>query len=198
MHNLSFWEVPDWQRESTFSPIFIIFATVAAFFLVAAALTSLTWREKKASQATLFLLQKDNELIADKALDASRQKAALATWQKVLANAREIELRRLPWSRQLEALQGVFPDEVIVQDLSVNRRRMPPLAGDKVLLPRWSYSLTMNAIADGDNAMQILNDLMDRIKRDPLLSNWQSLELRNIQSRGRSQSFTIVCQISSN
>lgn len=194
--DLSFWDEPNWTRESTLSPFFIMTAIAATFLVAGIALAAGAARELSVSRAQLEALNQQNNGLKASAAKAAKMKAQIDRWDKVLKTFDGLATKNLLWSCQLEALQKSVPDDVTLETMTVSGSRKGDTTDNtgKLTLPAWQYSLVMTCLAVGENPQESINTFLDNLSHDPLLSTLMTPELRETVTRADgSKKFKLIC-----
>jgi hypothetical protein len=136
MNELSFWEVPDWGRESSLNPNFVMAVIILLFVVIGIGIYSMAYRKivpLKEQEKTLKSALKDEKAFVD---GIKKLEALETTWSEKLEL---LEDHRVPlyWSRQLQAYQDVIANDIsevlMVSDMAFNKRvkMVAPQEGNK-------------------------------------------------------------------
>ena len=209
-HDLNFWSEPNWRRESTINPVFLMVIIFGLFAVAGFAVTTVVLSGRGAVKEQLAELQAQNAEIEQKAEVLRRYQTRMKTWQEYIALLEHLRAQRVLWSRQLEALQALVPETMTLRTLNLKGDRLtveleedePPPKGKKKepkTQMQMRYVLNISGIAEGARAQEIITEFSRQLSRDPVISRrLQSRELKNISGNvsreGKSvHTFTIVC-----
>ena len=199
VHDLSFWSEPDWRRESTLSPVFVMAVFLCLIALAGIAYTSVVFSGKISRTYALGKLEAGNERIKRQAFKVKAARAELAMWRENRAALTELEAERVIWSRQLDALRRIIPDPVTLKLIACRLERVSVAAAtpDTPPVPQRRYVVTMNGVAQGKEAYRAIPAFADRLQRDPEIGPYlYRATLKNMSgSPGDDETqFTIICE----
>jgi len=204
MHNLSFWEEPDWRRESTLNPNFIMGVIIALFAIAGLGVVSFTYTSTVSLSGELSGMKVRNEEIASKAEKVKLQKERTRMWTEVLEKLENMRRKRLVLSRQLAALQAAVPSAIVLDSIGfhvvrVDAEMAPATTGAKENETVLRYGMSVSGSASGDNAQAAIVAFANRLRpgADSVIGRrLLSSELKNISGgRGNqnTKSFRIEC-----
>jgi Tfp pilus assembly protein PilN len=204
VHDLSFWEGPDWRRESTFSPNFLMGAILCLFAVVALGVTSYQFTTKLRLKGRLAALEGDNKRVVQRAERIRALKSKIEMWDGHMAALQKREDGRIVWSRQFEALWSLVPDDLVFNQLALNSTETTEEVEKKVggrtakiKIPKVRYTLTITGMARGEDAQRTITTFSDRLPLHPVIArHLESRELKQISDAregGDRKSFTIMC-----
>lgn len=213
MHNLSFWDEPDWRRESTLNPNFLMGVVIALFLIAALAVASIAYSSSSSLEGRLSALQAQNQRIADQAQEVRTQKEKLNLWNEVLARLEQMERQRFVISRQLEALYEAVAQSPEIQfetlEMHIETVQVEGAEGkgngqgngkgQKETKVR--YAMSLNGFATGEGAQQIITEFWKRLRpgggeADSVIRRLMgNTELKGITGVGDEnvKNFSIVC-----
>ncbi len=225
-YDLNFWEPPDWKRESSIDPRFLVAVGMSLVLLALLAAWSLSHASLLAKKGELMRLTLANAKIRNAAQEVTRKSECLGRWQFVDAQVRHKPLVRMPWSRMLAAITEVIPDTVTIQDMTVKSQALRVEVGEAPA-PRGAttaaastparaggrrpkaelhlqYELTLGGTARGENADDVVSRFSRELKLHPGIAPWlDQAELRSLQpesprpGEAPAKHFTIVCSYKS-
>ncbi len=199
MHNLSFWQEPDWKRESTLNPNFLMAVIIALFVVASIAMTTFANRSRSHTLESLDNLKTQLESIKTAADELKAMQADIALWQGHLDTISGNSNESILWSRQLEALQRLVPAEIRLTNLEIRaeqvREKLPAdsAAGRPmpVVLIKTVYHLRLQGEALGQDAQATITDFAQKIASDNVIGDrLKHYEVQNI-SEMRSSSENI-------
>jgi len=208
--DVNFWEVPDWRRESTLDPRFVVF--VAACLLTAAmlALLSVEFRRSMVLRSKILEVQARNERIQKDADLVRKMRADLQLWDSILEALEYKHRTRILWCRHLAAIARIVPPAVFLESLNLRSRvveeeeeTVDPKTKKKIkrIVPRLYCELAIRAVAVGENAAETATTFSRAFVADseigPLL---ESAHLEGVVAAtgtdlpAGAQRFTILCE----
>ena len=214
-YDVNFWTEPDWRRESTISPLFLMFIVLSVFVLIGLTLTSITLGARANANADLKRLQAARDEIKDEAEQVRKQRKQARSWQAKHDMLQRLADRRIVWSRQLEALQAMVPPRMVFVSLACTADRVMATelglatgrgakrdsSGKKeeeqVAL---RYTLTINGRVRGENAQETVTSFSRQLRGNAVTgSELESRELKNLSGETTKEgtpasTFTIVCK----
>lgn len=125
MNELSFWEVPDWGRESSLNPNFVMAVIILLFIVIGIGIYSMAYRKivpLKEQENTLKSALKDEKAFID---GIKKLEALETTWNEKLEL---LDNHQVPlyWSRQLQAYQDVIANDIsevlMISSMDFNKR----------------------------------------------------------------------------
>ena len=195
LYNLSFWEAPNWQRESTFAPHFLLGVVVAASLLVGVALTSFSYRDKATVEVETKALQSGIESIDPRVKELLQLQRTLRLWETALKDFDDHTRARLSWSPQLAALQKLVPEHILFRSLSITCRTVDADLETAGTTTQQKYSLSINATAGGDDPQQTINLFLDKLQNNPVLGSFQTPHLSDtVRREGERIVFSVVLE----
>ena len=201
MHNISFWEEPDWRRESTLNPNFVMVVVAALFLVVGLGAVSFAYTSRHSVESELSGLQSQNSEIESLAENLRKQQQRRNEWRRVLDKLETKRDKRLLISRQLEALHRAVPPEIVLEGLEIRAESVEvPGAEGKKEKEALRYVMSLSGVASGPRAQAAITGFANRLRpgADSVIgARLLSSELKNI-SGGRNlgetnKNFTIVC-----
>ncbi|MCF7854194.1 MAG: hypothetical protein K9N51_05295 [Candidatus Pacebacteria bacterium] len=200
-HSLSFWEEPDWRRESTISPTFLGGILLCIMLLGGLAMASYVFTVRISRRAELERVKLENKQIAGQAERVKKRQETLQVWGGNLEQLHQLTARTMLWSRQLEALQSVVPMDITLTQLNITANEVQvDLPREKGAAPKQvsktQYVLTLSGVARGERAQETITEFSDELPRNPEIGRQLiNRELKNISGArgGKAKTFTIVC-----
>lgn len=189
MHDLSFWQEPDWKRESTLNPNFLMAVIIALFIVAGIAMTTFANRARSQTSETLNNLKSQLETIKPTADELKAMQADIALWQGHLDTLSGNPDGTILWSRQLESLQRLVPPAIRLNKLEIRaeqvREKLPAdsAAGRPmpVILIKTVYHLRLQGEAIGKDAQGIITDFAQAIASDSVIGDrLKNYEVQNI------------------
>lgn len=203
MFDLNFWQEPDWRRESTINPNFLMVVIVTLVLILAGWLITHTHRVKGMATEELGDIEAQHAEIKETAEEIKEFRQLTSFWQSKLEELQEEEKRKIIVSRQLEALQQLVPSEIIIQSfrLNLNEVEVDNGSSDDEKEEKFQYRLDLTGTAGGENPQKIITDFAARLRpgSDNMIGrNLQSYELKQIsgesgRGEGEEKKFTIEC-----
>ena len=207
-HDLNFWQEPDWKRESSISPVFLMMVVVALFVLVGGAAASWAFHGRLTLQNRLADLSARNARIEKEALAAKDHRRKSEMWDRVLKQLDKRVAENLRWSLQLRALQELVPDDIRFDTLAVRTEQVlehvavQGKPGRDEL--RLQYVMTINGRARGANAQKTIARFLENLApgAHPLPDGGPSLSvakephlnfISGADGSATEKSFAIVC-----
>lgn len=127
-YDLSFWNLPDWERESSIDPKFL--AGIAAALLLLLMLATFSWslRGLQSRRVELGTVTAQNRKVIDKAAEVQRQMACTRRWEELLGQLDSKGRTRVVWCRQLASLTGLVPDSMVLHEVTLRSQRAEAVA----------------------------------------------------------------------
>ncbi len=211
-YNINFWHPPNWQRESSINPKFVMVVIISIFLILSFSLYSIIENQRNSSAKELAILQEQVEQLKPQVEHLEHLKRETDRWTGMLNKLNEKSKHRIFWSRQLEALQQLTPDSITLGNLNVRneilRIETPvPRTGQGPPPPpkieyKTVYHLHIDAIAHGQNINQEIADFAESIGHSKIIGEkLQGYEIRNISEYSgpdrelypEAQSFVLNC-----
>ena len=172
-YDLSFWELPDWRRESSVNPKFLAVAGACMVLLVLLGLASWAWRSVEAQKKLRKTMESDIKKIAGAANRVKLLRSRTMKWDGILKKLDGKARARIVWCKQLAALQSVIPESVTLERLQLSSQPVevseqpkdPKKKPRKVKMLEWRLILTV--IARGDSIGQVSEELPGRLATHP-------------------------------
>ena len=219
-YDLSFWELPDWRRESSVNPKFLAAAGVCVALLAVFGCVSWAFRSVHAQKRLRDKVAADVKKIAGDAARVQLLRTRVMRWETILKKLDAKARARIVWCNQFAALQSVIPESVTLQRLQLSSQPVeveekpkdpPKPAGAasssshrppktrKVRMLEWR--LTLTGVARGDNADQVSEELSQRLATHPdIAPKLESAKLGKVFSvpakdgQTAGKQFTINCK----
>ncbi len=201
-YNINFWSVPDWNRESSINPNFLMAVIVALFILVSFSWYTVVEGRKRHFESEKQTLTQEVSGLAPQADRLAELKEKTALWEEALSLLRRKGEQRIFWSRQLAGLQQLVPDHIVLTSLSIRdqtRRVEVPAAESmtrshtgetqEIVEFRTVYTLHLEAVAEGENAEKKITDFARTIGNSRIIGELlTSYDIQNIsQSEEREE-----------
>lgn len=203
MFKLNFWQEPDWRRESTINPNFLMVVMVALCLIVAGWLVSSSYRLKNVTTDKLRNIRSEHAEVKDTAEKIQELRQLSSFWQSKQEELEDAKKRKLIMSRQLETLQSLVPPEIVLQSLRINLNIIENEdrgSGGKEGEEKLQYRLDLAGTAGGDNPQLVITDFAGRLRpgSDNIIGrSLKSYELKQISGRGGEEegekSFNVEC-----
>lgn len=220
-YDLNFWPEPDWQRESSVDPYFLLVLFLALLMVVCVGLAAWNAMGIQHRRGELLALEIHIGKTARAAAEVQRQLDCLALWDQVTRRLEACASGRPVLCRQLAAIQSLVPEAVTLTRLSLDSvdsraegaRPATPAPGEgaetRVRAPKENvqtrYVMTITGVARGANAEQVITEFSRAIPMHadlrPLLS---TVELTSVvtesrmsgrdEAAGPGKEFVIVCR----
>lgn len=116
---ITFWTQPDWQKESSVNPNFLIGAGAVAVLLIALGILGSLMAELESTRTELSRTEHKLEQSKGDVEEIRRQRACTRFWREALNTMNGIHRNRILWSRQLETLAFSVPESMTLAVLSV-------------------------------------------------------------------------------
>ncbi|MFA4944972.1 MAG: hypothetical protein WC789_09765 [Lentisphaeria bacterium] len=192
-YDLNFWTEPDWVRESSMDPRFLLASVLLMEVVLLAGIFSLFHNRQEAHAGRLAQAETENLKFAAATADLERMVACTEYWQGIEAKTAARAERRLPVSLLLAAWAEATPSDVFFTNLSLRSVPIwvePPVAagasgGTAAKAKRESrllYDITCQTVALGTNAMPKLTDFSRTILLNPAIAYW--VEARSVSLAG--------------
>jgi len=199
-HNLSFWQEPDWRRESTVSPVFLSGVVIALALVGLLAYISFVFTGNMARRSDFNQIAGDNQQIAARSEAVKEQQKMINLWQNHLAALQNDAASTIVWSRQLEALQSMVPDDIVLSQLSLRseevRDESGPRAPSAPKETKLRYVVTVIGAAFGEDAQRTITRFSEQLTFHPEIDRYlQNRELKNISDTSETAGtrFTMIC-----
>ncbi len=192
-YDINFWPMPDWQRESSINPNFIMAVVIALLVVISIMHFTMAANQRRSTAANLADVRAQAESIGSEVelLQAMSEETEL--WGRKMELLDRKATRRIFWSRQMAALQQLTPDSVIFTNLAVRGQPLqveipapPPPRGAPRRPPtieRYTvYNLHITAIATGEQSGRTITDYVNNIGNSQIVGEkLESYEIRNIR-----------------
>jgi hypothetical protein len=197
-HDLSFWEEPDWRRESTVSPVFLGIVVISLLLVSLLAYMSYIFTGNIGRRAELNRIAGENLKIADRAEEIKEEKKMVNLWQSHLDALKEQSAKAMVWSRQFEALQSMVPEEIVFSQLSLRSEEARDESGprSKEKETKYRYVLTLIGTAFGPESQRAITRFSEQLVFHPEIDRYlQNRELKNISETSDTLGtrFTLIC-----
>lgn len=124
-YDVSFWQSPDWQRESSMNPTFLVFIGLVGLTLVVLAVVGGLKSKLQAVKTEMTRLEIKGDESAGAIAEIQRQKACIRRWSEALKSLENINRNRLLWSRQLESFALSIPEDMRLSVLTIRNVEVP-------------------------------------------------------------------------
>ncbi len=195
MYDVSFWEPPDWRKESSFDPLFL--AVVGASLVLLAMLAWFSWnfQTRLTLKGRILTMTAANDRIAKQADRVRAMRRELETWKRTAAALEWKHRARILWCRQLAAFQRTVPDAILLSNFNYTSRvESVPItalgvgngsAAEKAgsnrksrrkpqLVPVITGQVILSGIGFGRDAAEAINRFSRSLQLDSELKNWIS------------------------
>lgn len=200
-YNLSFWDEPNWKKESSIDPVFLISACAVALAVTAFGVWN--WRAgiNRSLESELNGLNAENAKLTPAYEKITAKQEELKKWEDILLEFKAIEEQRIVWSQQLQAIQGAIPETMILNKILIDAKSIikKPKDPKKAKLGAESvkslYTLTLTGSCKEDvdlrEAKQLILSFVEYLPKASGLENYISKAEYDSSSSGRS--FQINC-----
>jgi len=203
MYDLSFWERPDWQRESTINPTFLMTVAIALCLLIGFAAVSMSYQSLASVKEDLKSAKAGSQGLTAKAQRLKELQKQSNTWEKKLEKLETEKNRKIVISRQLEALQKLVPDDIILDSLNLNLKTIEEKikkGNAKKVKINFQYEMTLSGVAGGKMPQAVITEFAGKLRPgapNPIGERLKSSELKQISGGSRGQedakTFDIAC-----
>lgn len=194
MHDLNFWMEPDWKRESTLNPNFLMTVIIALFVVAGVGLATFANRAKAAAEDTLNQVNAQLQSVQHTASTLKQMQSEIVLWQGHLETLKGDTGETIFWSRQLEEIQALTPPEIQLNNLEIRgesvREKLPAntAAGrpQPVIVTRTVYHLRIRGearveVGATSNPQAIITQFADTIAANPVIGDrLKHYEIQNI------------------
>ena len=209
-YDLNAWQTPDWRRESSLDPRFLIGVCCCLVLVGMLALISWRFRHLSALGARIGSVESKYGKIEAKAAEVNRQRACVLNWERILRGLRYKNRVRPLFCLQWAALQRLIPDSLTFSSVafSSQQTQIVPEDGEKTSkegrpkrITVIVSELTLQGFARGPSASEDIAKFSRAIEQDP---TWKSLletarldavasAVNSANSTAGQKSFTIFC-----
>ncbi len=202
-HDINFWPPPDWSRESSLSPDFLMAVMVAIAIVLSFLFYTLAENRRRQTESERLHIEVQVQNMAPQVERLTAMERESKQWGAMLDKLAERAEARIFWSRQLEALQKLTPPDIVLSSISVRDESIPieveppPEARQRGRRPTPSfryetgYSLEITAIYIGDSIEheKSISAFADRIGNSQAVGRYlDSYGTRNIRDLAGTES----------
>lgn len=178
--------MPDWRRESTLDPRFLMVVVIALFLIAGLGAVSFAYSAKSSAAKELAKVKANQTVIAEDAKELRAIRKQINLWNKALAKLEEKQRKRLILSRQLAELHRVIPDDVVLQGLEFHTEKVDrkvKTANGEQAGKVFRYAMSLSGSASGDDPQAAITLLANRLSpgRDSLIGRTlEDSDLKNM------------------
>lgn len=190
MDELSFWKVPDWKKESSLNPNFLMVVIAALFVLSGVTVCSFAYRAHLPVKEDVDELEKKISSREDKVSEVKRFKKHN---QQIVAKLKSLKENRkaIVWSPQLASFARNLPENIVFRRLTIKAERMTvertiTVDGKKQSqqISKTRYRFRITGRSRGDNGREDLTAFSQKIQDSPPMGKiLQKVEIPQVRKR---------------
>lgn len=209
-YDLNAWQTPDWRRESSLDPRFLIGVCCCLVLLAMLAVASWRFRQLTALGTRINSFGAKHNKIEAAAAEVSRQRACVQNWERILRGLQHKNRVRPLFCLQWAALQKLLPDSLTFSAVAFSSQQTqivpenapkPKGGGRPKRIAVIVGELTLRGFATGPSASDSIAKFSRAIEQDstlgPLLETARldavASAVGNADSAAGQKSFTIFC-----
>lgn len=167
---ITFWAPPNWQRESSINPNFLVGIAALAFLLLGVAILAILNTNLENQIGKQLKLERALEEDETAVSEVRRQLACLRFWKHATTRLETFHKQRILWSRQLETLALTVPETMTLTMLSSRGTQQPlPARGEsqRIIYFGLQYMVRFQGEVIGEDAGAIIRHFSQQFASVP-------------------------------